>query len=194
MQPATAGLLLFPVIHAPGIPVHGRPTSYKGSKDEANPRDLLYSGRGTEACLGQVRLRGLRPCSFLPRGQGPQGSAHGGLCLQDGGPWLCRGRPAQIPAWEAEGAPASGRLLAVTPSCNGLWLLFLGAPRLGIAVGDPTLTHVHQAPQTQCLPGRPHLPQNPCPVLHWSLGGGGDAPVRAPRPAGPLRSRPLLSS
>lgn len=84
-----------------------------------------------------MRLRGLRPCSFLPRGQGPQGSAHGGLCLQDGGPWLCRGRPAQIPAWEAEGAPASGRLLAVTPSCNGLWLLFLGAPRLGIAVGDP---------------------------------------------------------
>lgn len=96
MQPATAGLLLFPVIHAPGIPVHGRPTSYKGSKDEANPRDLLYSGRGTEACLGQVRLRGLRPCSFLPRGQGAQGSAHGGLCLQDGGPWLCQGGPPRF--------------------------------------------------------------------------------------------------
>lgn len=132
--------------------------------------------------MGQVRLRGLRPCSFLPRGQGPQGSAHRGLCLQDGGrgcagaarPDSCMGSRRGSGLRQAAGRhPLLQR--AVAP--------FLGSPSFGHRCGRPH-PHTRSPGTSNSVPPRPTSP-SPKPVSCSPLvfGGRGGRSCAGPTPS-----------
>lgn len=123
----------------------------------------------------------------------PQGPGAPGVCTQ--GPvspgWgavAVPGRPAQIPAWEAEGAPASGRqgeegAAGRHPLLQRAVAPFLGSPSFGHRCGRPH-PHTRSPGTSNSVPPRPTSP-SPKPVSCSPLvfGGRGGRSCAGPTPS-----------